>query len=323
LSQLLALVLILIGGAAFAQTSSPTRYTYSTPQVAVNDLVAATRARDKAKLRKIFGPELQDILSGDPVQDAADFKEFSENLMEKAKLAKQTNSKYTLYIGDEEWPFPIPLVKRNDRWVFDTKTGIDEITTRRIGENELSTMMTVKAYAVAQWEYFLEGDWDKDMVQEFAQTFFSQPGKKDGLYWPTVAGEAESPLGPLIAEARGEGYSLKRKEGAAQPTPYHGYYFKILKTQGRHAPGGAHSYVVNGNMISGFALLAYPAKYGSSGVMSFIVNQQGRVYEKDLGPNTEAIAKAMTKYDPDPSWELAEDVTPPVKSKKLEKVVKK
>ena len=186
--------------------------------------------------------------------------------------------------------------------MFDTPAGVEEILVRRIGENELDTVLFCKAYAVAQWEYFLEGDWDNDLVQEFAQKFLSSPGQKDGLYWPTVLGEDPSPLGPLVALAKSEGYSAKDATGKMKKVPFHGYYFKMLTTQGPYAPGGKFSYIINGNMIAGFALIAYPYAYGTSGVSSFIVNQQGRVYEKNLGSQTEAIVNAMTEYNPDKTW---------------------
>ena len=163
-------------------------------------------------------------------------------------------------------------------------------------------MLTCKVYAVAQWEYFLEGDWDNDLVHEFAQKFASSPGQKDGLYWPTREGEDPSPLGPLVASARTEGYRAKDATGMIRKIPYHGYYFKILTAQGLSAPGGKFGYIINGNMIPGFALIAYPSAYGTSGVSSFIVNQQGRVYEKNLGSQTEAIVNAMTEYNPDKTW---------------------
>lgn len=286
-----------------AQTPQPTsQKTYASPEEAMNDLIAATKAKDMASLGKIFGPGVKDLVSGDPVQQKAEFEDFSDNITRKAQLSKGSDESYVINIGDQEWPFPVPIVKSGDKWAFDTEAGVDELVARRVGENELDTINVCKAYAVAQWEYFFEGDWDGDLVQEFAQKFISSKGEKDGLYWPSGEYETLSPMGPLMDMAYSEGYRAKDKAGNIKPTPYHGYHYRILKAQGPYAPGGRYNYVINGNMIGGFALVVYPAKYDSSGIMTFIVNQQGRVYQKDLGSNTEAIAKSLTEYNPDPSW---------------------
>lgn len=286
-----------------AQTPQPpSQKIYASPDEAMNDLIAATKAKDMPALGKIFGPGVKDLVSGDPVQQKDEFEDFSNKITRKAQLSKKSDESYVINIGDEDWPFPVPIVKQGDKWAFDTKAGVDEILTRRIGENELDAIMVCKAYALAQWEYFLEGDWDNDLVQEFAQKFISTKGQRDGLYWPSGEYETLSPMGQLMDTAYSEGYRARDKAGNTRNTPYHGYYYRILKAQGPSPPGGRYSYVINGNMIGGFALVAYPAKYDSSGVMTFIVNQQGRVYQKDLGPNTEAVAKAMMEYNPDPSW---------------------
>ncbi|MBZ5515056.1 MAG: DUF2950 domain-containing protein, partial [Acidobacteriia bacterium] len=230
------------------------------------------------------------------------------------------DAKYTLLVGTDNWPTPIPIVKRGEDWVFDTKAGLEEILNRRIGENELSAINTCRAYVVAQWEYYTGDDGDRDGIAEYAQKFFSSPGQHDGLYWETSGDEKPSPLGRLVAEARAEGYGPKNRvsgdrtkseqterQGSARPRhPYHGYYFKILKSQGPSAPGGKFDYIINGNMIAGYALIAYPDKWGNSGVLTFIVNNQGRVYEKNLGENTSQIASSITEYNPDPSWKLVE-----------------
>jgi hypothetical protein len=220
-------------------------------------------------------------------------------------------------IGEEPWSFPIPIVKAANGWRFDTAAGMEEFLNRRVGENELSTIAVCRAYVLAQWEYYTEStDTTQDGLAVYAQKFISTPGKRDGLYWDTAEGEEPSPLGVLVAQARAEGYRAGRKKAETETgentpkrrrTPYHGYYFKILKAQGTHAPGGRFNYVINGNMIAGYALIAYPAKWGSSGVMTFIVNQQGRVYQKNLGPDTTKLAAAITEYDPDPSWELVQE----------------
>ena len=217
-----------------------------------------------------------------------------------------------MLIGKDKFPFPLPIVRQDTQWLFDTKAGLDELFNRQIGEDELSAIATCRAYALAQWEYFVEGDHDNDGVAEYAQRFISSPGERNGLYWETSEDEKPSPFGKLVSDARAEGYSMGRRRTRPAGTPrglglpYHGYRFRILKSQGPHAPGGRYSYVINGNMIAGYALVAYPDKWGASGVMTFIVNQQGRVYQKNLGSGGATIAVAMTEYDPDPSWKMVE-----------------
>jgi hypothetical protein len=198
-------------------------------------------------------------------------------------------------------------VKKDGGWYFDTDTGKDELLNRRIGTNELGTIQVLRAYVDAQREY-ASSDHDGDEVLEYAQRLVSSPGKEDGLYWPPAYDGDMSPLGPLVAYAQEEGYSPElREEKEVERGPFHGYYFKILTRQGKHAPGGKYNYVVNGNMIGGFALVAWPAEYGDSGIMTFIVNQQGRVYQKDLGPATSKTAKKVREYDPDPTWKISSD----------------
>jgi hypothetical protein len=212
-----------------------------------------------------------------------------------------------LEVGDDLWPFPIPIVKTNGGWYFDTAVGKEELLNRRIGTNELATIPVMRAYVDAQREYASE-DRDGSEILKYAQRLVSSPGKHDGLYWPLEPGGEESPLGPLVAYAQEEGYNPEiRAEEEVERGPYHGYHFKILTRQGKHARGGQYNYVINGNMIAGFALVAWPAEYGDSGIMTFIVNQQGRVYQKDLGPNTAKLARNMTEYDPDPTWRLSPD----------------
>jgi hypothetical protein len=279
-------------------------------------LVSAAKGKDRSALSKLFGPDYDKLLSGDPVEDDKDLNDFASAVGESAKLQKDTDTKYTVVVGKDNWPTPVPIVQKDGKWMFDTKAGLEEVLNRRIGENELSAIETCRAYAVAQWEYYTEGDWDHDGVAEYAQRFISTPGKHDGLFWETDENEKPSPLGKLVAQARAEGYEPEAKAttGSAkaasaesatlQHEPYHGYHFKILTAQGPNAPGGKYGYVINGNMIAGYALVAYPDSWGKSAVMTFIINQQGRVYEKNLGPNTAKIAAAMTTYDPDPSWKL-------------------
>ncbi len=292
--------------ATIARAQAPGQL-FPSPEEATRALVAATQTKDKGSLARIFGPRLRELLSGDPVADANGFAAFSAFISEGTKLEKESDQKVTLVIGNDEWPFPVPLVKASEQWRFDTDTGVEEILNRRIGENEIDAALLCQAYVLAQDDYFNNGDWDEDQVAEYAQKLLSSPGKKDGLYWEAVGDEEESPLGPLVAYAVAEGYT--RKKGAATQTaaPFHGYYFKVLTRQGPSAPGGKHEYIINGNMIAGFGLVAYPAKWSNSGVMSFIVNQEGRVYEKNLGPQTAEIAAAITEYNPDVSWKLVRD----------------
>jgi hypothetical protein len=268
-------------------------------------LVDAAKAKNRAAFGEIFGAgALQQLLSGDPVQDDREMDQFAAAVEKSAKLERVNETKFTLTIGERNWPFPIPIVKEENRWRFDTRAGVEEILNRRIGENELSAILTARAHVLAQWQYFTEAGADKDGVAEYAQKFISSLGKRDGLYWETAEGERPSPLGSLVAAARAEGYGRKDDSSAPKRAPYHGYYFKILTRQGAHAPGGKYNYIINGNMVAGHALVAYPDKWGSSGVMTFIVNQQGRVYQKNLGPKTAQIAVSMTEYNPDPSWKL-------------------
>ena len=291
--------------------------TFASPEEARQALVDAANARDPNRLAGIFGAGYNKLLSGDQIQDKQELELFAVALDRSAALEKKDSSKFILTIGEDSWPFPIPIVLRNNSWSFDTAAGIEELLNRRIGENELSAISTCRAYVLAQWEYFTEGDHDNDGVAEYAQHLLSAPGQRDGLYWDTVEGQPPSPLGALVAVARVEGYAMVKpgKPAAEANTagtvgggmPYHGYRFRILKRQGSHAPGGKYDYVINGNMIAGYALVAFPAKYGSSGVMTFIVNQQGRVYQKNLGPDTEKLARQIAEYDPDSTWALVKD----------------
>jgi hypothetical protein len=197
-------------------------------------------------------------------------------------------------------------VKREGQWYFDTEGGKEELLNRRIGRNELAVLQTVRAYVDAQREYAMK-DRDGDEVLEYAQKFRSSPGRKDGLYWPADLDGEISPLGPFVAEAQEQGYGRRSREEGDDPQPFHGYYFKILTRQGRHAPGGKYDYLINGNMIGGFAMVAWPAEYGESGIMSFIVNQQGRVYQQDLGARTPTIVRRMKEYDCGPGWQASPD----------------
>jgi Protein of unknown function (DUF2950) len=317
---LLLFLVPILAAAVSLSIASPTRaqtgLQFSSPDDALQALVSAAKTKDRTALGQLFGGDYPKLLSGDQIEDDKDLNDFSQAVQESAKLQKDTDTKYTVVVGQDNWPTPIPLMQRDGKWRFDTSAGLDEVLNRRIGENELAAVQTCRAYAVAQWEYYTEGDWDHDGVAEYAQHLISSPGKHDGLFWETGDDEKPSPLGRLIAAARIEGYGPKEqtpdaagkggseKEAAAEDhAPYYGYYVKILTRQGPHAPGGKYSYVINSNMIAGYALVAYPEKWGNTGVMTFIVNQQGRVYQKNLGTNTDKIARSMTEYNPDPTWQ--------------------
>jgi hypothetical protein len=289
-------------GRGYAATSSQT--TFKSPEDAVSAMIDAVKKNDTKALLAVFGPGSKGLVSsGDEVADKTASEQFVARYDEKNRLEQVGDKKVLLHIGNDDWPFPIPIVKTGKNWRFDTKAGKHEILARRIGRNELSAIQTCLVYVDAQREYALK-DRDKNGLLEYAQKFGSKPGEKDGLYWETKEGEEESPLGPAVAKAVREGYA--RKKTSDQPTPYHGYYYRILKAQGKSAPGGAYDYVVDGKMIGGFALVAYPAQYGNSGIMSFIVNQDGVVYQKDLGKNTAKIAQAMKSFDPDKAWKKAQ-----------------
>ena len=276
---------------------------FATPEAAVRAFAAAMESNDENELLSIFGMAGKELISsGDPVRDKQRRETFIADYNRKNKLA-QEGSRMILNVGEKDWPFPIPLVKQGDQWFFDTKAGKEEILNRRIGENELSTVQTLLAVVDAQREYAMK-DRDNDGIREYAEKFGSDPGKKNGLFWETKANEEPSPLGELVADARAEGY--RRKDAKKGPVPYHGYYFRMVKKQGKYAPGGAFEYVVKGKMIGGFAVIAYPAAYGSTGVMTFMVNHDGVVYQKDLGKDTATAAKAMASFDPDKTWKKVE-----------------
>ena len=266
---------------------------------AVNALVGALRAADERTLLEILGPRARPlVMSGDRVADRAAFQRFT-SAYDRAHRLEGGGGKVVLYVGDDNFPFPIPLVPEGPRWFWDTDAGDDELLSRRIGQNELAVIQVCQAYFDAQREYYSRGTG----ILEYAQRLESAKGKRDGLYWDARPGEPQSPLGPLVARARAAGYPLPPRGG---PVPYHGYFYRVLPAQGPDAPGGAYDYVVKGHMIGGFALVAYPATYGVSGVMVFIVNQDGVVYQKDLGPKTAQLANAMKTYNPDKTWARAE-----------------
>jgi Protein of unknown function (DUF2950) len=292
-----AVGLLLASGSSFAAAS---RTHFASPETGVTLLVQAARASDTAMLLALLGPEARPLVSsGDEVADRQSRERFVRAYDEAHRLAPGGPDKLVLVVGRDEWPMPIPLVRDAAGWWFDTAQGREEILNRRIGRNELSAVQVCLAYVDAQREYYAR-DPDGDALLQYAQRFRSRPGKRDGLYWEAAPGEAPSPLGVLVARAEGAGYPARRP---GEPRiPYWGYYYRILKAQGPHAPGGAYDYVVRGQMIGGFALLAYPAAYGTSGVMTFMVSHDGVVYQKDLGPATAGTARALATFDPDPTW---------------------
>jgi len=300
LSFAVALIVVVIfqGTALAAQARQKT---FGTPQAAVEALVKAISDQNIKELLAIFGPGSETLISsGDKVDDRESREKLLLRYGEKNRMETEGDEKVILHVGNNDWPFPIPIVKTGERWRFDTKQGKEEILSRRIGENELGAIQTCLAYVDAQREYAVM-DRDGDGLQAYAQKFRSTKGKKDGLYWDVTPGEEPSPLGPLVAKARSEGYMKGEK-----PAPYNGYFFRILTAQGANAKGGTHSYLVKGKMVGGFALVAYPASYGVSGVKTFIVNHEGVVYEKDLGPKTANVAKFMKAFNPDKTWKKAE-----------------
>lgn len=304
-----ALLMLALGATSYASDAPPQtpQRTFASTAEARQSLLDAVKARDHAVLRMIFGPVAAELEPGDPVEQAEEFEHFARHVEEGVELEQAGEAKAILLIGARKWPFPVPLVRHGDRWLFDTESGREEIINRRIGRNELIAIKTARAYVKAQREYYAMPEPDGDQLPKYAQRLLSSPGRRDGLYWPTAGGAGESPLGPLVASARAEGYLGERTPGDSGPRPFHGYYFRILKRQGPHAPGGRFGYVINGNMVAGFALVAYPARWGVSGVMTFIVNQRGRVYQKNLGKKTGVLAGRMRTYDPDLGWKLVEE----------------
>ena len=293
-----AIFLTIFGLAGISHAAAAQPKTFASAEEAVKALIAAAKSNNDKEMLAIFGPGAKELIfSGDAVADQQRRARFVKAYDEKNRLVQQGND-MILVIGKEDWPFPIPVMKKGDGWVFDIARGREEILNRRIGENELNTIQVCRAIVDAQREYAMK-DRDKNGLLEYAQKFRSDPGKKNGLYWDSKAGEPQSPLGPITVQARGEGYQGNTSGG---PSPYHGYYYRILTAQGKDAAGGAYSYLVKGKMIGGFAVVAYPAEYENSGVMTFIVNYEGKVFQKDLGKNTASVAKAMKEYNPDKTW---------------------
>ena len=297
----LAAVAILLAG-CFAMRSMAQQKgqkTFSSPDEASTALVTALQNNDEQALLEIFGPEGKKIISsGDPTQDAENRANFVKRYGEMHRLVREPDGTTCLYIGAENWPTPIPLLNKGKIWYFDTAAGEKEILFRRIGRNEMSAIRVCQELVAAQKEYY------STQQSVYAQQIFSDEGQHNGLYWKAAAGEPQSPIGPLVASAVAEGYV---KGQAGPPTPYRGYLFHVLTRQGKGAPGGAKNYIVDGKMTGGFAFVAYPAEYRSSAVMTFIVGADGVVYQKDLGEKTDVLAKAMKDYNPNSSWQKAEE----------------
>ena len=277
---------------------------FTTPEQAVEALVAANRAGDPGTIGRILGPSASELISsGDPVADKAGEQKFVAAYDAQHALETESDDKAILIVGQNHWPLPIPIVRvAENAWQFDTAAGRQEILDRRVGRNESTVIDICRTYVVAQRDY-AQLQMRRNGIAHFAQHIISTKGKKDGLYWPTKPGQPESPLGPMIAGAEAEGYHPGKKTDG--PKPFHGYIFRLLKGQGAHAPGGAQSYMAGGHLTKGYGLIAVPAKYGDSGIMTFIVNQTGIVFEKNLGPDSLKAAAQLTVYDPDDSWHIA------------------
>lgn len=284
---------------ANTRAQKPGQRAYSSPEDAANALVTAAQNNDEKAMLDVLGPDGEQIVSsGDAVEDAQTRANFVQRYQEMHRLVKEPDGHIMLYIGAMNWPTPIPLVSKGKEWYFDSEAGKKEILFRRIGRNEISTIHVCRELVAAEKEYY------STQHNEYAQQIFSDEGQHNGLYWKAGEGEPQSPIGPLVASANAEGY----KKGTNGPvTPYRGYYYRVLLRQGKNAPGGAKSYLVNGKMTEGFAFLAYPADYRSTGVMTFIVSSDGVVYQRDLGRKTDVLAKTMKEYNPDSIWQKAEE----------------
>ena len=299
LLQITALTLLLSGCVPARSTAQQKgQKTFSSPEEASQALIAAAQNNDEKAMLEILGPDGKQIVSsGDETQDAENRANFVKRYQQMHRFVKEPDGTVIMYIGAENWPAPIPLVSKGNVWYFDTAAGKKEILYRRVGRNEMSAIRVCQELVAAQKEYYAS-------QHEYAQQIFSDAGQHNGLYWKVADGEPQSPIGPLVAAAVAEGYV---KGQAGPPTPYRGYLFHILTRQGKNAPGGAKSYIVNGKMTEGFAFIAYPAEYRSSGVMTFIVNQDGVVYQKDFGKKTESLGKALKEYNVDSKWQKAEE----------------
>jgi hypothetical protein len=295
-----------LAAALAASTALAAPRPFETPEAAVGAVVEALKASDRDALLAVFGPENEDVIvSGNDERDREDRADFLAAYDHMHRVAVDDDGVATLYVGREQWPFPIRLVKGEAGWAFDVEGGREEMLDRRIGRNELDVIELMSAYVRVQ-SRFRQTDYDGDGVMEFASAILSSPGQRDGLYWPPEPGAPESPVGDIVAQAAAEGYVLRGQD--EPPKPYLGYYFHVLQKQGPNAPGGAMDYVVNGNMVAGHALLAFPAAWGETGIMSFVVGENGLVLESDLGENTIETANAIEAFDPGQEWEpVSED----------------
>lgn len=299
--------LILLAACA-AGCVSPFGRSYESPADAAEALVAAIRSRDETGLRAVLGPRWRECVdSGDEVSDGQDLERFLSAYEERHAIVDEGEGRKVLVVGEAEWPMPIPILRKGSAWRFDTATGIEEIHAHRIGRNELAAIEVCRAAVDAQFEY-LHQDPDGDGRQEFAGRFRSSPGQRDGLYWEAAEGEPESPLGSFAAEAHAQGYGVDQPSGdPSEPRPYHGYRYRLLTEQGPSAAGGARTYLDGERLVHGFAIVAWPASYGESGIMTFLINHNGVVFERDLGTDTDAVALAMTAFDPDADWSILLD----------------
>ncbi len=302
--SLLAFAWAIFPARVHAAGSSDAQQSFPTSEAAIAALQTAVAASDRAALTKLFGPEFHELMTGDKVQDANNLKKFAADLAQRCHPVKDGDHKITLEIGSNDWPMPIPLVQTNGQWHFDTGAGKEEIINRHVGKDELTAIGVCRAYVTAQRQYASANPAGGEVTM-YAQHFKSSPGKKDGLYWVAANSEPASPFGPLVAEAQAEGYVLHKK--VTGPHPFHGYYFRILTQQGEAAPGGEMSYLSGGAMTKGFALVAYPEHWDQSGVMTFIVNQAGKVFQRNFGEETSQEVGALKEYNPDSQWTLVQD----------------
>jgi hypothetical protein len=302
LTAVLAALALSVGIATGAPSNAPP--TFASPDEAVKVLVEAAKSGNVDAIIQIFGASSREwLLSGDDALDAQARQRFVSAYEQKSAIAMEGSDKAVLSVGDDDFPFPFPLVQKSGRWSFDAAAGKEELLNRWVGRDELNTIQVLHAIGDAQRDYAALNS-GPGQVPQYAQKFRSDPGKKDGLYWEVASGEKESPLGPLVADAVRAGYHVSKTSTA--PVPYQGYYFRILTGQGEHAPGGAYDYVAKGKMIGGFAVIAYPAKYGVSGVKTFMLSQDDVVYESDLGSRTQQVAEKIQKFDPGNGWKKAE-----------------
>jgi hypothetical protein len=301
LSRLIfAVLLIFVVPSALAQDAGVK--TFPTYRAAATAFIAAVEANDDSALKEILGAQEKDLLSsGDATQDENERLAFLKHYRQAHSFIRKTPDSVILTVGSTAWPLPFPIVRAEGAWHFDALEGAKELAYRRIGQNELDAIRVCRALYAAQKTYAATAH-DGNSAGAYAQRFTSEPGTQSGLYWETKEGEPESPAGSLVAEATSEGYGAAKQSG--KPTPFHGYYYRILKAQGANAVGGAKDYIKDGRMTGGFAFVAYPAEYGASGVMTFVVGPRGAIYQKDLGQTTDEIAKGLTAFDPDSTWKV-------------------